>query len=205
MARKRDRKNMGKGVLNNLIPNVYTRPLASLGVAVLMVLCLPLAAFGGNGAPPESKDLSAQISRMTQSVDELVRLLKEENSQSDQDLELKKLEIAVTYLSFRSRRIEAKEEELQSKRRVRDQLDALIDKIKEQPDQWEKFYEPSPNPQTVNSSFEERPSEYRIKLLEERIDLLDHEIIKLETQIAQLSGELAEIESFVQDKLDLIK
>jgi hypothetical protein len=197
-----DLKKDGKGVLNNLRPEVYMRPLASLGVAIFMFLFLPLAAFAGNGASPERKDLSGQISRMTQSVDELVRLLKEEKSQNNRDVELKKLEIAVTYLSFRSRRIEAREDVLREKKRIRDRLAELVAKIREQPEQWEDYYK---RPKTVSLSTEEQPSEYRIKLMEERIDILDHDIINLETEIAQLSGELVELESFVQEKLDLIK
>ena len=129
-------------------------------------------------------------------------MLKEDRTQSDRAAELQKLEIAITYLNFRSRRIEAKEQELNEKRQSRDRMQELVAKIEDDPEQWERF-DKNADSSPIPSSFEERPSEYRLKMLKERIDKQDTEVVKLEAEIMDLSRELADFETFVQKHLEL--
>lgn len=169
---------------------------------VIPLLILPLCVSAQS--VKQQSDMALEVFQMTQSMDELIGLLKEERTQNDRGAELQKLEIAVTYLNFRSRRIEAKEQELNEKRQSRDRMQELVAKIEDDPEQWERF-DKNADSGPIPSSFEERPSEYRLKMLKERIDKQDTEVVKLEAEIMDLSRELADFETFVQKNLELIK
>jgi len=173
-------------------------------ILIALLLFHPLFALAQDTAPAEKSDVALEVFQMTQSMDELIELLKEDRQQRKGDVKLQKLEIAVSYLNFRSRRIEAKEKDLKEKRQSRDRMEELVAKIESDPEQWERF-DKNANSNPIPSSFEQKPSEYRLKMLKERVEKLDTEIVSLETEIVDLSRELTEFETFVQKNLELIK
>ncbi|MBC7962411.1 MAG: hypothetical protein H7Y05_05670 [Steroidobacteraceae bacterium] len=139
---------------------------------------------------------------MTRSLDGLIRLLKAQQSRNDQAVELQKLEIAISYLNFRSRRIEAKEKELQGMRESRDRMKEMFSEIKAQAEQHEEDSKELRSLQSKQPSFAERfiqPAQWQ-----QRIDKIESEIITLESEIRALSTNLAEIDSYVKKNLILI-
>lgn len=161
--------------------------------------------FTGSGLADEQsdqvKDLESEVLLMKRSFDELFQLLKSQQNKTD---ELQKLQIAVTYLSFRSRSIELKEYDLRQRKETRARIEDIITKIEEDPDEWDKndktFLSNNPG---QSSSNEARPSERRIKLLQERIESLDTDILKAELEIQEVKEGLAVYEAYVQKKLNI--
>ena len=149
----------------------------------------------------QSSDLAAEVLQMTHSLDELIHLLKAQQSKLE---DFQKLQAAISYLSFRSRSIEMKQYELRFKKERRDAIESNIARIKDDPDAWDKHDKSfqTNNPATAG---EPRPSELRLKLFQGRLDDANTEIIALETDIQISLDELASFESYVQKRLKLIK
>jgi hypothetical protein len=172
---------------------------------IIAFLLLTAPVYAQTIAPEQKSDIALEVFQMTQSMDELMQLLKEGKTQSDSAAELQKLEIAVTYLSFRSRRIESKEQDLRDKKLARDRMQELVTKIKDNPEQWERFDRTAQRQSQIQPTSQENPVDYRLRQLEERIETLDSEIITLEMEVTDLNRELSNFEAYVQKKLELIK
>jgi hypothetical protein len=169
-------------------------------IGVLLTLILP-----GSGLADEQSDqvknLESEVLLMKRSFDELFQLLKSQQHQTD---ELQKLQIAVTYLSFRSRSIEVKEYDLRQRKESRARLEKIIAKIEEDPDEWDKRDKTFQSNNLGQSSLNEaRPSERRIEMLRERIESLDTDILKAELEIQEVKEGLAVYEAYIQEKLNI--
>ena len=183
--------------------NTNNLPMRLTTLIIALLLASPVYA---QTATPELKsDIALEVFQMTQSMEELIQLLKEDKTQSVNAAELQKLEIAVTYLSFRSRRIESKEQELREKKLAKDRMQALVAKIKDNPKQWEHFDRTAQRQNQIQPTSQESPVDYRLRQLEERIETLESEIITLEMEVTDLNRELSDFEAYVQKKLELIK
>jgi hypothetical protein len=168
---------------------------------IFLLFALLIPSVGLADEPDQAIELKTEIILMRQSVNELVQLLK---SQQQETSKLQELQIAVTYLSFRSRSIELKEWDLRQKKEARDRIEDMIAKIESDPDAWDKrfkTFQTSNNSQL--SSDEPRPSERRIKMLQERIESLDSDILKTELEIQEVKNELEIYEAYVQKKLNI--
>ena len=167
---------------------------------VLIALSQPLFCLAVERLPEKKDDLVFKIFQMTESLNEMIELLK---SQQSKTADLQKLQIAVSYLSFRSRSIEMKEYDLNQKKQIRDRIEETITKIKADPEEWEKFEKRFQSEKTGQSSDDPRPAERRIKLLQERIETLDSDIIVAEIEIQGLKDELSKYETYVRKQLVL--
>lgn len=146
-------------------------------------------------------DLTSEVVLMRQSINELVQLLE---SQQQKTTDFQELQIAVTYLSFRSRSIELKEWALNQKKESRERMEDMIAKIEADPDEWDKRSRAfQANNSLQSSSSGIRPSEQRINMLQERIESLDTEILKAELEIQDVKDELATYEAYIQKKLNI--
>jgi predicted RNase H-like nuclease (RuvC/YqgF family) len=161
-----------------------------------MTLLLP----GTGLANEEADDLKSEVVQMRQSIDELVQTLK---SQQQETSEFQDLQIAVTYLSFRSRSIELKEWALSQKKESRERMEDMIARIEADPDKWDQRSKAFQSSSSLQSSSDIRPSEQRINMLQERIESLDTEIVKAELEIQDVKDELATYEAFIQKKLNI--
>jgi hypothetical protein len=169
-------------------------------ISFLVFLFLPCIGLANEQAD-QVKDLESEVVLIRQSINELGQLLK---SQQQKTSELQELQIAVTYLSFRSRSVELKEWDLRQKKEGRDRMEDMIAKIEADPDAWDKrdrAFQINNNGQP--SSNEPRPSERRIKMLQERIESLDTDILKAELEIQEVKDDLAVYEAYVQKKLNI--
>jgi len=172
-----------------------------IGNRLLLITILalfPLSAAAQSAVPVGQGD----IAQLTRSLDGLIQSLKAQQSRNDQAVELQKLEIAISYLNFRSRRIEAKEKELQVLKENRDRMKEILSEIKAQAEQREEDSKELRDLQPKQPSIVERfiqPAQWQ-----QRIDRLDSEIITLESEIRVLSTNLAELDSYVKKNLILI-
>ena len=167
-----------------------------------LVLCQPRIGLAAEVQTAQNSDLALEVFQMTQSLDELIRLLKADQAKRN---EYQKLQAAISYLSFRSRSIESKQTELRFKEEQRDGIKSSIEKIESDPEEWEKRFAafrpnlaPSPPGQPSQA-------EIRLKMLQERLKELNSDILELETEILTAKSELASFEAFVQSKIGLIE
>lgn len=170
-------------------------------IAALLSVSQPLTSVAMGQQGKTSNDLSGDVFLMTQSLDELIQLIKSQQSKID---DFHKLQAAISYLSFRSRSIETKQMELRFKKDRRENIESTIVRIKDDPDKWDEYDKTFASSNQVNSS-ETRPSELRLKLLQDKLESLNTEIITLDTEIQNSQDELASFESYVQKKLELIQ
>lgn len=168
-------------------------------ISFLVFLFLPCIGLANEQAD-QVKDLNSEVLLIRQSINELVQLLK---IQQQKTSELQELQIAVTYLSFRSRSIELKEWTVRQKKEGRDRMEDMIAKIEADPDAWDKRARAFQVKNNGISSNEARPSERRIKMLQERIEALDTDIIKAELEIQEVKDDLSVYEAYVQKKLNI--
>ncbi len=172
-------------------------------VVFLLFLFQPFIAIAiaVESQPNDQDGLALEIFQMTQTLEGLIQQFK---SQQSKISEYQKLQTAISYLSFRSRTIEMLKYDLRFKKERRETIESNIERIKDDPDAWDKlvkgFQAKTPN----SSSEQSRPSELRLKLYKDKLDGINSEIIALETEIQGLLDELSTFESYVQEKLGLI-
>lgn len=162
-------------------------------ILVGLSILLAVSSLAQDVAPAERGD----IAQMTRSVDQLIQLLKEQQSRNDQANELQKLEIAISYLDFRSRSIEAKEKELRGLRESRDRIEEMLLELKREEDSPD-FSSLQPG----QSSFPERS--VLQAHWQQRIDRIQSRISALEVEILDLSSGLDEIETYIEKNLKLL-
>ena len=173
---------------------------AKLHTCLILFSLLLLLPFTATAQTPGDGQTQA-----SQPMTELIQLLKEQQLRDAQAYRLQKLEIAVSYLDFRSRRIEAREQELKELKHYRERIEEVIVKLKENPEQWDRSRkQPSLNPQSEQSSDLESRVEFQINQLKERLDRNESEIIILENEILELNRDLVGLEAFVEKNLKLI-
>lgn len=178
--------------------------LRACPILISLFVLLPLCAPAQEITPAEQSNIVREVGRMTQSLDKLIRLLKEQHSNNARADELQKLEIAVSYLNFRSRRIEAKEQDLKGKKEYRDRLEEMIAKLKEQAQKRERSSENAQGSQPTLSSYSKQIADSRLKQYQQRIETLESETIILDIEIMDLVKGLSELESYVEKNLKLI-
>ncbi len=162
-------------------------------ILVSLLILLSVSALAQDVTPAERGD----IAQMTRSLDQLLQLLKEQQSRDDRAYELQKLEIAISYLNFRSRSIEAKEKELRGLRESRDRIEDMLLEIKREEDDAE-FRSLQPG----QSSFPERS--VLQAHWQQRIDKTQSRISALEVEVLDLSSGLDEVENHIEKNLKLI-
>lgn len=167
-----------------------------------LLLLHPLTAIAVDSEADQRDALALEVFQMTQSLDELIQLLKADQTRTN---EFQKLQSAISYLSFRFRSIEFKQYELRFKKERRDAIESNIARIKSDPDAWDRQDKTFQSNNLASSSTETKPSEIRLKLLTERLEQANSEIISLEIEVQGLLAELATFETYVQDRLGLIE
>ena len=165
------------------------------------LLVQPLSCFAFETQSSQNDDLALEMFQMTQSLDELIGLLKTQQAKND---DFQKLQSSISYLSFRSRSIEMQQYELRFKKERRDSLERNIVRIKEELDNWDNDKKELQSNNPVAASSNMRSPEVRLKMFQESLDNLDSEIIKLENEIQAAQDELASFETYVQKRLKLI-
>jgi predicted RNase H-like nuclease (RuvC/YqgF family) len=150
----------------------------------------------------EQSDLALEVFQMSQSLDQLSQQLKAQQSSIDEN---QKLQAAIAYLSFRSRSIEMMQYELRFKKERREALEKIIVRLKEELDSWgEDEVVLQTNNQQVAAS-DNRKKEARLKSSQQSVERLNSEIVKLENEIQASKDDLASFETYVQERLNLIK
>ena len=143
--------------------------------------------------------LSEELRALATAVDSLTRQIETQAGSASKDSTLRKLDIAIAYLNFRSRRIEMFERELQSARTSRNRLDDLLEQFQREEESLSQSFDSSQRDAIQRSRDELK---FRKQAINDRINRMNEEVILLENRIMDMQSQIDSVESFVQKNLE---
>ncbi|MDT8420204.1 MAG: hypothetical protein RQ754_07205 [Desulfuromonadales bacterium] len=146
---------------------------------------------------------SDSTERLAIAVERLVQQLEQESATQNEDKQLRKLDIAISYLNFRSRRIEILDRDLTMTKSERERYEDVLQQFQERRELLKTaLEEKSPEEKKeLEQNLEEL--ELREKNLELRRSRIEEDIIIMENKIVDLQNQLDAVESYVQRHLQL--
>ena len=168
-------------------------------VSLIAVLFFSVAGFAQTDiqAPAVSR---SDVEALTVSVGELIELFR---TSIEQQTEHRKLELSISYLQFRSRRIEALEQEL---RITLDRQASTLDVIERQNSQladMENSLREDPSSENDRARRMVEHLKSSIKIQEGKLERVELKAIDLENEIADGKRELFAFEDYVLERLRL--
>jgi chromosome segregation ATPase len=180
--------------------NVHT----NLRWAVLLVICtlVTLIVLKADKTWAAESDLATEISRLTDAVNRLAELQKERVATSDQNEKIQRLSLAIAYLDYRSKRIEALEREMSSNRNTQERLEDFSRQISRRESALEEDLRNNPQMSQQEALQMRKELEDQKKLITDRIARIDGKLIQLDNEIINLKSQLAPTERYVQSNLE---
>lgn len=162
-----------------------------------LCLCLSSNAFAAQNDMNDAM-IAKELRALSTSINNLVQLMEAQAADASKDTTLRKLDIAIAYLNFRSRRIEMFERDLQSARTSRNRLDDLQEQFQSEEENLSQSFDSSQK-DAIQRAREEL--KFRQRALKDRISRLDEQIILLENRTMDMQSQIDSVESFVQKNL----
>ncbi len=169
-----------------------------LGLVGGWVCCAPVFA-GERG----DEALAAEIHRLSDSLARMQDILTSQQESAEEQLRLQKLNAAIGYLNFRSRRIETLERDLQSTRNVKIRIEDLLEQLAQQEEQLDADSQSSLNAKDGDRRQARLSLERQRSMLKKRMATVDGEIVEMETRLYDLQKQIEGLESFVEKNLKL--
>ena len=171
---------------------------------LLLLICVSLfsQSAAADDKLADAELIALEIRNLSTSVDRLTNLLYDHAQQRNQEEILRKLDIAVAYLNFRSRRVEVLERNLLNSRNTKTRLE---DSIR----QWEKRVRDLEDPSKTNASGRANPERQaeegkeQLKILRQRLVPMETEIVDGENHLLELRDQLNSLENYVEKYLQL--
>lgn len=153
------------------------------------------------------QDISAalvadELKTLSNAVDNLSRQIAKQSGNAEEETTLRKLDIAIAYLNFRSRRIEMFERDLQSSRASRNRIEDVLEQFQREENSLSQSFD-SNQQESMQKAREEL--RFRQQAIKDRGSRLDEEIILLENRIMDMRSQLDSVESFVQKNLQFYR
>lgn len=178
----------------------------ALLISLFSLLLLLLVAGNCLAQATESELRSASddsIARLAEALETLTRQLESRAAADEQSTELRKLDIAIAYLNFRSRRIESLERELSMIRNERSRLEDASQNWRERQEYLATELEDKTGDEKLSLQRNLQDLTLRIKNFDQRLARLEEEIIVRENRILELQDELDSVETYVQQHLKM--
>lgn len=175
--------------------NLHIRQLLAAVLLVVSALVFSLPAQAADN------DLAASIDRLTATVDKLVQQKQAGESSLGQDEQLRRLSLAIAYLDYRSRRLEALEQEMSGNRDAQARLEDFMHQVERREDALEERLRDNPQLPQAEAEKSRKELEEQKKLVTDRAARIDGKLIQLDNEIAELKAQLVPVERFVQDNL----
>lgn len=169
-------------------------------IILLIILCSLLPAPAS--ASDEAELIALEIRNLSASVDRLTQLLYQQAQKKQQDDVLRKLDIAVAYLNFRSRRIEMLERDRQNSQSTKNRLEDFIQQMENRIEQLDETESTDPAEIEQNKRARDETQE-QLKMLKQRLERIDEKLFAYDNQIIELRNQLDDVESFVERHLEL--
>jgi len=170
-------------------------------LTLLLLLFFPGHILAETATPEVLTEDSVQ--RLAIAVEDLTRHLVTQAATNGQNQELRKLDIAISYLNFRSRRIELMDRDLSMTKNERDRMKDLADQWQERIEIVRKELEESSGEEKQELDQALIELTLRGKTFDQRLTRLDEDIIIQENRIDELQNELDTVESYVKQHLQL--
>jgi len=177
------------------------KPVASIRTllcALALCLCLSSNAIAVQNDIGDAV-LGEELRALSAAIGSLAKQLETQAGSVQKDMTLRKLDIAIAYLNFRSRRIETFEQDLQSARTSRNRLDDIQEQFQREEDSLSDSFD-SNQKDAIQRARE--ALKFRRQAVKDRISRTEEEIILLENRIMEMQSQIDSVESFVQRNLD---
>ncbi|MBW2688364.1 MAG: hypothetical protein JRC99_00345 [Deltaproteobacteria bacterium] len=169
-------------------------------LSVLVIcLCLSSNAIAAGQHDIDDAMIAEELRALSTAVDNLAKQMANQAESEGQDTNLRKLDIAISYLNFRSRRIEMFERDMQSMRTSRNRLEDILEQFKREEDSLSQSFD-SNQREAIERTRE--GLSFRRQAVKDRISRMDEEIILLENRIMDMQSQIDSVESFVQKNLE---
>lgn len=170
------------------------------GLLCLLTICLCMSSYA-NATQGHTDDalIAKELRTLSATIADLAKQMQKQAEIAHKETALQQLDIAIAYLSLRSRRIEMFERELHSSRSNRNRLDSALEQIQNEEDGLSQTFD------TSQREIRQRANEelnFRRRIVKDRISRLDEEIILLENRIMDMQSQIDSVESFVQKNLE---
>ena len=173
-----------------------------LTIFAILIFCLfPLTATAQDAAE-QAELIALEIRNLSTSLDSLAQLLFEQGQQKEQDAVLRKLDIAVAYLNFRSRRIEMLERDKQNSQTMKNRLEDIIQQVETRAEKLEDNDQNDPDTKEANDTARKETLE-QLKMMKQRLARVDETLFDFDNQIIELRNQLDDVEGFVERHLEL--
>jgi hypothetical protein len=161
-------------------------------------------AHAATAPAPEVAEVSAAgTERLAQALERLTQLLETQAAAQQEGKQLRKLDIVIAYLNFRSRRIELMERDLNQKRTERDRYEDTLANWQKRQELFLKNLEESTPDEKKELEQALKEFDFQTKSLEQRLARAEEAIIIQENRIAELQEQLDSAEAYVQQHLEL--
>ena len=145
--------------------------------------------------------LVSAVAQLSAAVEHLSMVMDKESNLKKDDDALRKLDIAISYLNFRSRRIEAVEKDIQQARTMKDRVEDFLTQMEQREKAFQDKARNDPSLSQEEIKQQQEDNSYKIQMMRDRMSSLDTEIIQHENKIAELQAQLNEIEKFVSENI----
>lgn len=173
-----------------------------LAIFAVLIFSLPPVAATANEATEQAEIIALEIRNLSTSVDSLAQLLFEQGQLKQQDAVLRKLDIAVAYLNFRSRRIEMLERDKQNSQAMKNRLEDIIQQVETRAEQLEDNHQDDADAREANETARQETLE-QLKMMKQRLARIDDSLFDFDNQIIELRNQLDDVEGFVERHLEL--
>ena len=168
-----------------------------------IIICLCLTSQ----ATATEKEMSTamiadELKTLSNAVDNLSRQIARQEGATEEETTLRKLDIAIAYLNFRSRRIEMFERDLQSARTSRNRIEDVLEQFQREENSLSQSFESNQQEAMQRAREELR---FRQQAIKDRGSRLDEEIILLENRVMDMRSQIDSVESFVQKNLEFYR
>lgn len=170
-----------------------------LTIAVLFLLLLPSSPAAATEQKPVAP---ASIEALTAAINRLATTLEAEQRSAGNKESMEKLNLAIAYLSFRSRRIEVVERDITAMKNTRNNIEEAQRTWNERILALEERQKQNMGGQSGDLSKMIEDSKTQMAVFKERQARLGEEIIQLENRNYELQREISSIEKFVERHLD---
>jgi chromosome segregation ATPase len=170
-------------------------------LTVCTLLILLLHPFSPAVATEQKSAAPVPVEALTAAVNRLAAALEAEQKNTGKKESLEKLNLAIAYLSFRSRRIETLERDITARKNSRSNVEEAQKTWNERILALEERQKQSQGGMNDDISRMIEDAKTQLTVFKERQSRLDDEIIQLENRNYELQRELSVIEKFVESQL----
>ena len=172
---------------------------------ICSLLTLQFGAAGSSAQDHSPEDLGSAIDRLTTTVERLTTILDAGTAFESDERETQRVEVAVSILALRYRKIEQLEREIQRISREEEEIPDSMAMMQADVEQYESYARAETGQLSEQDKEGIAAMELRIRLEQDRLDRLAERRLLLENDLAAAQRRLSSIESILDAWLDKLE